>query len=173
MHILSLGCSDCHSQQEAYIEAAKEQHGPEFDAMHAPLDQVAVYRAGRGKKHGQYLIADGCINTPLTLSDVQASGCRSQNEIRSQRCQQTYPHYGSSQQESEARKILEEKVDSQTEIINCLKEGYAGLALVIFLLLEKCQRFFAFTICLYWAFLQFIAKLHRFISICVVVRIHM
>jgi hypothetical protein len=32
---------------------------------------------------------------------------------------------------SEARKILEEKVDSQTEIINCLKEGYAGLALVI------------------------------------------
>jgi hypothetical protein len=26
---------------------------------------------------------------------------------------------------------------------------------------------------LYWAFLQFIAKLHRFISICVVVRIHM
>jgi hypothetical protein len=99
MHILSLGCSDCHSQQEAYIEAAKELHGPEFDAMHAPLDQVAVYRAGRGKKHGQYLIADGCFNTPLTLSDVQASGCRSQNEIRSQRCQQTYPRYGSSQQE--------------------------------------------------------------------------
>jgi hypothetical protein len=32
---------------------------------------------------------------------------------------------------SEARKILEEKVDSQTEIINCLKEGYAGLALII------------------------------------------
>ncbi|KAG2640797.1 hypothetical protein PVAP13_2KG120000 [Panicum virgatum] len=80
---------------------------------------------------GRYLIADGSINTPSTLSDVQASGCRSQTEIRSQTCQQTYPRYGPSQQESEARKIVEEKVDSQTEIINCLKEGYAGLALII------------------------------------------
>lgn len=116
---------------DAYTEAAKALNGPDFDVMNAPLDKVAVYRAGRGKKHGRYLIGDGFIDTPSTISEVRALVSGSENEVRPQRSQQTCARDRLYEQEVEARKILEEKFDNQVEITKCLEAGYSALALII------------------------------------------
>lgn len=127
-HILRQICFVGHWKQEAYTEAAKVLHGPEFDVMNSPLDKVAVYKAGGGKKHGRYLIGDGFINT---LSEVRASNSGSQNDVHTRRYQHAYTPDTLLEQEIAARKILEEKLNNQMEITNCLKDGYAALALVI------------------------------------------
>lgn len=132
-HILRQICFVCHWKQEAYTEAAKALHGPEFKVMNSPLDKVAVYKAGRGKKHGRYLIGDGFINTLSTLSKVRASSSGSQNNVHPQRYQHAYTLDILLEQEIAARKILEEKLNNQDDITNCLKDGYAALALVILL----------------------------------------
>jgi hypothetical protein len=124
------------SNQDAYTEAAKELHGPDFDVMNAPLDKVAVYRAGHGKKHGRYLIGDGFIDTASTISEVRALVSGSENEVRPQRSQQTCARDRLYEQEVEARKILEEKFNNQVEITKCLEAGYSTLAMVIFHLLQ-------------------------------------
>jgi hypothetical protein len=139
--MLPLRCSNCRSHQDAYTEAAKALNGPDFDVMNAPLDKVAVYRAGRGKKHGRYLIGDGFIDTPSTISEVRALVSGSENEVRPQRSQQTCARDRLYEQEVEARKILEEKFDNQVEITKCLEAGYSALALVIFLLLQYQDLF--------------------------------
>jgi hypothetical protein len=57
-----------------------EKHGPDFDVMKAPLDPDVVYKAGRGKKHGRHIIANGYIdsrvssqNRSTTVDDVHPS----------------------------------------------------------------------------------------------------
>ena len=106
-----------------------------------PLIKLLCIGAGRGKEHGRYLIGDGFIDTPSTISEVRALVSGSENEVRPQRSQQTCARDRLYEQEVEARKILEDKFDNQVEITKCLKEGYSALALVIFLLLQYQDLF--------------------------------
>jgi len=57
----------------AYAEACEALHGPDFEWDKEPIDGVAAYKAGHGKKHGRYLVGDGMINTPTVLREVRVS----------------------------------------------------------------------------------------------------
>lgn len=100
-------------RQEAYTEAAKEIHGPEFDVMNSPIDATAVYKARHGKKHGRFMIGNCYISTPATLSEVQTTSTMSADEVCPRRRLWADPNRVSEleaklQQEIEARKRLEE-----------------------------------------------------------------
>ena len=72
-----------------------------------PLIKLLCIGAGRGKEHGRYLIGDGFIDTPSTISEVRALVSGLENEVRPQRNQQTCARDRLYEQEVEARKILE------------------------------------------------------------------
>ena len=57
----------------AYAEACEALHGPDFEWDKEPIDGVAAYKAGHGKKHGRYLVGDGMISTPTVLREVRVS----------------------------------------------------------------------------------------------------
>ena len=57
----------------AYAEACVALHGPDFEWDKEPIDGVAAYKAGHGKKHGRYLVGDGMISTPTVLREVRVS----------------------------------------------------------------------------------------------------
>lgn len=59
--------------QMAYAEACEALHGPDFEWDKEPIDGVAAYKAGHGKKHGRYLVGDGMISTPTVLREVRVS----------------------------------------------------------------------------------------------------
>jgi hypothetical protein len=59
--------------QEAYRVAVLERHGLDYNWIDEPIDGVAIHKAGRGKKHGRWMIGDGFINTHLVLSEVHSS----------------------------------------------------------------------------------------------------
>jgi hypothetical protein len=44
-----------------------------------PIDGVAAYKAGHGKKHGRYLFGDGMISTPAVLSEARLSKAASES----------------------------------------------------------------------------------------------
>jgi hypothetical protein len=50
-----------------------EKHGPDFDVMKAPLDPDVVYKAGRGKKHGRHIIANGYIDSRVSSSQSRST----------------------------------------------------------------------------------------------------
>ena len=50
-----------HSRLSSYSEMAREVHGPDFDPINEPIDGVVVMRAGGGKKHGRYMVADSAL----------------------------------------------------------------------------------------------------------------
>jgi len=64
---------DAHDNVMAYAEACEALHGPDFEWDKEPIDGVAAYKAGHGKKHGRYLVGDGMISTPTVLREVRVS----------------------------------------------------------------------------------------------------
>lgn len=64
---------DAHDNVMAYAEACEALHGPDFEWDKEPIDGVATYKAGHGKKHGRYLVGDGMISTPTVLREVRVS----------------------------------------------------------------------------------------------------
>ena len=55
-----------HSRLDGYTSMARVVHGPEYNPSPHDLDGEVVMRAGGGKKHGQFWIGDGTINTANT-----------------------------------------------------------------------------------------------------------
>ena len=55
-----------HSRLDGYASMARVVHGPEYDPSAHDLDGEVVMRAGGGKKHGQFWIGDGTIDTAST-----------------------------------------------------------------------------------------------------------
>jgi len=66
-----------HNRLTEYTSMARDVHGPDYDPTTEDLDGEVVMRAGGGKKHGRYWIADGAIDSaatpppPLTESGQQ------------------------------------------------------------------------------------------------------
>ena len=73
-----------HSRLTAYQEVAKEVHGPDWDPTAHDIDGEVVMRAGGGKKHVRYLIANSTIDTAATptLSQIRARSTSSSAAIR-------------------------------------------------------------------------------------------
>jgi hypothetical protein len=73
-----------HNRLSQYIQVGKELHGPDFDPTTEDLVGEVVMRAGGGKKHGQYWIGDGVIDTATTpsLSQIRARSTSSSPAIR-------------------------------------------------------------------------------------------
>ncbi|XP_039787952.1 uncharacterized protein LOC120654480 isoform X1 [Panicum virgatum] len=68
----------------AYTEVGRALHGETWDPTTAPLSGEAIMRAGQGKKHGRYLIANSLVDTASTpsLSQLRASTTDSTPPIR-------------------------------------------------------------------------------------------
>jgi hypothetical protein len=62
-----------HFVQAAYSKAIKEKHGEDYDWQNAAIDGEVVYKAGKGKRHGRYLIGNGMISTTTLMSEMQSS----------------------------------------------------------------------------------------------------
>lgn len=78
--------------QMAYAAVCDEMHGPDFEWDKEPIDGVAAYKAGHGKKHGRYLFGDGMISTPTVLSEVRASDTTSESLDAHQPSQRRRPN---------------------------------------------------------------------------------
>lgn len=101
-------------QQAAYTDAAKEIHGPDYDVMNSPLDASAVYKAGKGKKHGRFFMGAGYISTPTTLSEVRSTSASSTDEVHLQSRQQ--PSHVSQSQFSELQAQLRQEVEARQRL---------------------------------------------------------
>ena len=55
-----------HSRLSEYTSMAKVVHGPDYDPSTQDFDGEVVMRVGGGKKHGQYWLSDGVIDTAAT-----------------------------------------------------------------------------------------------------------
>ncbi|XP_039823127.1 uncharacterized protein LOC120685338 [Panicum virgatum] len=73
-----------HARINAYTEVGRALHGETWDPTTAPLSGEAIMRAGQGKKHGRYLIANSLVDTASTpsLSQLRASTTDSTPPIR-------------------------------------------------------------------------------------------
>ena len=73
-----------HARINAYTEVGRAFHGETWDPTTAPLSGEAIMRAGQGKKHGRYLIANSLVDTASTpnLSQLRASTTDSTPPIR-------------------------------------------------------------------------------------------
>ena len=58
--------SSIHTRINVYTEEGRQVHGPEWDPSTQPLDGEIIMRVGGGKKHGQYVIGDGTLDTANT-----------------------------------------------------------------------------------------------------------
>ena len=101
-------------QQAAYTDAAKEIHGPDYDVMNSPIDASAVYKAGRGKKHGHFFMGAGYISTPTTLSEVRSTSASSTDEVHLQSRQQ--PSHVSQSQFSELQAQLRQEIEARQRL---------------------------------------------------------
>ena len=70
-----------HARINAYTEVGRALHGETWDPTTAPLSGEAIMRAGQGKKHGRYLIANSLVDT-ASLSRLRASTTDSTPPIR-------------------------------------------------------------------------------------------
>jgi hypothetical protein len=68
-----------------YKEVYKEKHGADSDPTAHPLDPEVVMVAGRGKKHGRFLMGGSLISTASvpTLPQIKARQTSSSPAIRS------------------------------------------------------------------------------------------
>ena len=73
-----------HTCLNAYTEVGRALHGETWDPATAPLSGEAIMRAGQGKKHRRYLIANSLVDTVSTpsLSKLRASTTDSTPPIR-------------------------------------------------------------------------------------------
>jgi len=97
-----------HNRLTEYTSMARDVHGPDYDPTTEDLDGEVVMRAGGGKKHGRYWIADGAIDsaaTPPPLSQSRASSTSASPTIR--------PRQGPSQQRIEA---LQARLEQETKL---------------------------------------------------------
>ena len=78
--------SSVHTRLTEYTAMAREVHGPEYDPSTEDLDGEVVMRVGGGKKHGQYWIGDGTIDSAATpsLSQIRARSMSTSPAIRPQ-----------------------------------------------------------------------------------------
>jgi hypothetical protein len=68
-----------------YTAMAQEVHGPEYDPRTKQIDPDVLMRVGGGKRHGQYWIADGAIDSSsTTLPQVRVRSTGSSPAIRPQ-----------------------------------------------------------------------------------------
>jgi hypothetical protein len=88
-----------HSRLSEYTSMARDVHGPDYDPTTEDLDGEVVMRAGGGKQHGRYWIADGAIDSAATptLSQIRASSTSASPAIR--------PRQGPSQQRMETLQV--------------------------------------------------------------------
>jgi hypothetical protein len=63
--------SSVHTHLANYTEAARAVHGADFDPASEDLDESIVMRVGGGKKHGQYWLRDGVIDSSSTPTLAQ------------------------------------------------------------------------------------------------------
>jgi len=73
-----------HTRVTRYMEIGKVLHGDTWDPATAPLSGEAIMRAGGGKKHGQFWLADSVVDTASTptLSQLRARTTDSTPPIR-------------------------------------------------------------------------------------------
>ena len=73
-----------HTRVTRYTEIGKALHGDTWDPATAPLSGEAIMRAGGGKKHGRYWLADSVVDTASTpnLSQLRARTIDSTPPIR-------------------------------------------------------------------------------------------
>jgi len=77
--------SSVHTHLASYTEAARSVHGLGYDPRtEERLDPQLVMRVGQGKKHEQFWIGDGVLNTASTppLHQLRASSTSSSVPIR-------------------------------------------------------------------------------------------
>jgi len=55
-----------HTRITGYTEMGRVLHEDTWDPATAPLSGEAIMRAGGGKKHGRYWLADSVVNTAST-----------------------------------------------------------------------------------------------------------
>ena len=60
-----------HARINAYTEMGRALHGETWDPATAPLSGEAIMRAGGGKKHGRYWIANSLVDMASTPSLTQ------------------------------------------------------------------------------------------------------
>ncbi|RLM75667.1 uncharacterized protein C2845_PM15G02750 [Panicum miliaceum] len=66
----------------AYTEAGRQVHGPEWDPSAHPLDGEIIMRVGGGKKHGRYYIGDDTLDTAQLAAQVAAYEAKLAKERR-------------------------------------------------------------------------------------------
>ena len=73
-----------HARINAYTEVGRALHVETWDPATAPLSGEAIMRAGGGKKHGRYWLADSVVDTASTptLSQLWARTTDSTPPIR-------------------------------------------------------------------------------------------
>ena len=73
-----------HTRITEYTEMGKALHGDTWDPATQPLSGEAIMRAGGGKKHGRYWIANSLVDTASTptLSQLRARTTDSTPPIR-------------------------------------------------------------------------------------------
>lgn len=100
----------------AYGEACEVLHGPDFEWDKQPIDGVAAYKAGHGKKHGRYLVGDGMINTSTVLSEVRVSSTERESMDQPQLEQRRRLYPGEAQEyEQHVRQEMERRLQQERE----------------------------------------------------------
>ena len=60
-----------HARINIYTEAGRQVHGPDWDPSAHDLDRELIMKVGGGKKHGQYFIGEGTLDTASTPTLAQ------------------------------------------------------------------------------------------------------
>ncbi|CAN6351985.1 unnamed protein product [Urochloa humidicola] len=107
---------DAHDNVMAYAQACEAIHGPDFEWDKEPIDGVAAYKAGHGKKHGRYLVGDGMINTTTVLNEVRVSSTTSELTGQTQPQQRRRLNPEEAQRiEQHMREEMEQKLQQEHE----------------------------------------------------------
>ncbi|CAN6207782.1 unnamed protein product [Urochloa humidicola] len=107
---------DAHDNVMAYAQACEAIHGPDFEWDKEPIDGVAAYKAGHGKKHGRYLVGDGMINTTTVLNEVRVSSAASELTGQTQPQQRRRLNPEEAQRiEQHMREEMEQKLQQEHE----------------------------------------------------------
>lgn len=88
--------------------------------MNSPLDASAVYKAGKGKKHGRFFMGAGYISTPTTLSEVRTTSTASTDEVHLQ--SRPRPSHGIYSQVSELQAKLQQEIEARQRLEQMLRQ---------------------------------------------------
>jgi hypothetical protein len=81
---LAYSNANVHNCLNEYTSMAKVVYGPDYDPSTQDFDGEVVMRVGGGKKHGQYWLGNGVIDTAATpsLSQIWARSTSASPAIR-------------------------------------------------------------------------------------------